>query len=55
MERLIGMHEFPSEMHLNGKASMVEATVRNATLGTDGGGRCRVAPTYLARQEGVDK
>ena len=48
VERLIGMHEFPSEMHLDGKASMVEATVRNATLGTDGGGRCRVAP-------GVDK
>ena len=30
------MHEFPSEMHLDGKASMVERAVRSATLGTDG-------------------
>ena len=36
VERLIGMHEFPSEMNLEGKASMVEAAVRNATLGTEG-------------------
>ena len=35
-ERLIGMHEFPSEMHLEGKASMVEDAVRSATLGTKG-------------------
>ena len=35
-ERLIGMHEFPSEMNLEGKASMVEDAVRSATLGTDG-------------------
>lgn len=35
-ERLIGMHEFPSEMHLEGKASMVEDAVRSATLGTEG-------------------
>ena len=30
------MREFPSEMHLEGKASMVEDAVRNATLGTEG-------------------
>ena len=36
MERLIGMHEFPSEMNLDGKASMVEAAVRDATLGSEG-------------------
>ena len=35
-ERLIGMHEFPGEMHLEGKASMVEDAVRSATLGTEG-------------------
>ena len=35
-ERLIGMHEFPSEMNLEGKASMVEDAVRSATLGTEG-------------------
>ena len=35
-ERLIGMHEFPSEMHLEGKVSMVEDAVRSATLGTEG-------------------
>ena len=35
-ERLIGVHEFPSEMHLEGKASMVEDTVRSAMLGTEG-------------------
>ena len=35
-ERLIGMHEFPGEMHLEGKASMVEDVVRSATLGTEG-------------------
>ena len=35
-ERLIGMHEFPSEMHLEGKASMVEGAVRSATVGTEG-------------------
>ena len=35
-ERLIGMHEFPGEMNLEGKASMVEDAVRSATLGTDG-------------------
>ena len=35
-ERLIGMHEFPSEMNLDGKASMVEDMVRSAMLGTDG-------------------
>ena len=31
-ERLIGMHEFPNEMDMDGKASMVEAAVRNTTL-----------------------
>ena len=35
-ERLIGMHEFPGEMHLEGKASMVQDAVRNATLGAEG-------------------
>ena len=35
-ERLIGMQEFPSDMKLDGKASMVEAAVRNATLGSEG-------------------
>ena len=54
-ERLIGMHEFPSEMHLDGKASMVEDAVRNATLGTERGGRHRTAPAHLARHESVDK
>ena len=54
-ERLIGMHEFPSEMHLEGKASMVEDAVRSATLGTEWGGRHQSAPAHLARHESVDK
>ena len=36
VERLIGMHEFPGEMHLEGKVSMVEKAVRSTTLGADG-------------------
>ena len=32
VERLIGMHELPNEMDTDGKASMVEAAVRNTTL-----------------------
>ena len=35
-ERLIGMHEFPNEMDMDGKASMVEAAVRNATVQAGG-------------------
>ena len=31
-ERLIGMREFPNEMDMDGKASMVEAAVRNTTV-----------------------
>ena len=35
IEQLIGMHEFPGQMHLEGKVSMVEATVRGMTLGAN--------------------
>jgi len=35
-ERLIGMHEFSNEMDTDGKASMVEAAVRNTTVQTGG-------------------
>ena len=32
VERLIGMREFPNEMDLDGKASMVEAALRNTAV-----------------------
>ena len=53
-ERLIGMHEFPSQMHLEGKASMVEDAVRS-DVGHRRGGRHRTEPAHLAKHESVDK
>ena len=32
VERLIGMREIPNEMDMDGKASMVEAALRNTTV-----------------------
>ena len=53
VERLIGMHEFPNEMDLDGKASMVEAAVRNMTV-MPGGAR-RLAPAYFAENKELDE
>ena len=36
VERLIGMREFPNEMDTDGKASMVEAALRNTTVMPEG-------------------
>ena len=55
VERLIGMHEFPNEMDMDGKASMVEAAVRNTTVQPEGEVDRDLHTQMLQGTKGVDK
>ena len=55
VERRIGMHEIPNEMDTDGKASMVEAAVRNTAVQLGGEVDRGLAPAHVAEHESVDK